>query len=327
MDRRTGFRVSAGENAYTFLWNPGNEMMRKSKVSITKLLLGFCVLFTAVALGSGGISTQTAAVVIENLKVGHTCSLKALANYQLRINSTCDSPVSLRMDVLLPDSSELKKNAAIIPDPSWVQLIPACFELEPQGAAVADIVITIPDDDQYLGRKFQVMVWSHPVGSSFIHLGLKSRIIFTLDSARADLSEMVSSADAGLDFDIEPAVISLEGVKLGTTWNLEQESGTVLRITNRGEQQRTITLQSLAVENSAASLTEGFLDTPDPTFLRFSQSQLTIGAGETELVRMSLDIPSLPEYKNKRYMFIIYAYSEAGGVTSGVYSRLYVSTT
>jgi hypothetical protein len=292
----------------------------------TTLLIGACLLLASIALGSGGLSTQTAAVVIENLKVGHTCSLKALANYQLRITSTCDSPVSLRMDVLLPDSSELKKNAAIIPDTSWVQLIPARFEMEPQGTAAADIVITIPDDDQYLGRKFQVMVWSHTVGSSFIQLGLKSRIIFTVDSARADPSEVVSSAGTGLNLGVEPAVISVEGVKLGTTWDLEQESGTVLRVTNRGEQQRTITLQSLTVESSVASLTEGFQDAPDPSFLRFSQSQLTIGAGETELVRMSLAFPSMPKYQSKRYMFIIYAYSEAGKVTSGVYSRLYVST-
>ena len=293
----------------------------------TTLLIGACLLLASIALGSGGLSTQTAVVMIENLKVGQTCSLKALANYQLRINSTCDSPVSLRMDVLLPDSSELKKNAAIIPDPSWVQLIPARFELEPQGVAAADIVITIPDDDQYLGRKFQVMVWSHTVGSSFIQLGLKSRIIFTVDSARADPAEVVSSAGAGLNLGLEPAVITVEDIKLGTAWDSQQRSGTVLQVTNRGEQQCTIRLQSLTVENSAASLTEGYLDTPDPTFLRFSQDQLTIEAGETKLIDISLSFPHMPEYQSKRYMFIIYAYSEAGGVTSGVYSRLYVSTT
>ena len=88
---------------------------------VTAIFLSFLATAAVDGTEAGGLRTQLGEVVIENLQIGQTYNLKQLANVRLIVTNTSDYSVDLRMDVQLPDSSELRKGAEPVPDTSWVR--------------------------------------------------------------------------------------------------------------------------------------------------------------------------------------------------------------
>lgn len=276
---------------------------------------------------AGGLRCQLGEVVIENLQIGQTYNLRELANLQMIVTNTGDQPVDLLMEVLVPDSGQLRQGAMAVPDNSWIELSQDSFTLGPQQPASADIIISIPDDLQYLGKKFQVIIWSHTVGtgSMFMEVGLKSRIIFTTDTVRASQEEMFTSSNASTNFELKPEEIFLENVPLGHTYDVSDEDGLVLTITNNGEREQTFRLKSRSIANSAATLTSGYDDAPDASYLQFSDNEFVLAPEESKTVKMYLKFPMKAEYTGKNYMFVVHAYTIDNNVKTGVYSRLYTA--
>lgn len=276
---------------------------------------------------AGGLRCQLGEVVIENLQIGQTYNLRELANLQMIVTNTGDQPVELLMEVLVPDSGQLRHGAEAVPEGSWIELSQKSFTLGPQQPASADIIISIPDDIQYLGKKYQVMIWSHTVGvgSMFMEVGLKSRIIFTTDTVRASREQMVTSSNASVDFELKPEEIYIDGVSLGQTYNVAENTGRVLTIINHGKRSQTFRLQSRTIKNSLATLTKNYEDAPEASYLQFSDDEFVLSPGETKTVTMFLEFPNKPEYAGKKYVFVIHAYAEGEKVSAGVYSRLYTS--
>ena len=113
------------------------------------------------SLIAGGLSTQLGEVVVANLQIGQTYNLMELANLQMAVTNTGADVVNLKMDVLQPETEELRLGAAIIPDASWVTLSQNSFTVGSMQRASSDIFISIPDEAQYLAKKFQVIIFPH----------------------------------------------------------------------------------------------------------------------------------------------------------------------
>lgn len=295
---------------------------------ISAILLAMALMaLTPATLYAGGLRCQLGEVVIENLQIGQTYNLRELANLQMIVTNTGEQPINLLMEVLVPDSGQLRQGAEAVPESSWVELSQDSFTLGPQQPAKADIIISIPDDLQYLGKKYQVMIWSHTVGvgSMFMEVGLKSRIIFTTDTVRASPEEMVTSSGASVDFDLKPEEFYLDNVSLGQTYDVAKNTGRMLKIINNGKRSQSFRLRSRTIKNSVATLTNNYEDAPEASYLQFSDDEFVLSPGETKSVKMFLKFPNKPEYAGKKYVFIIHAYAAGEKVNAGVYSRLYTS--
>ncbi|MEW5700670.1 MAG: hypothetical protein AB1792_00340 [Candidatus Zixiibacteriota bacterium] len=279
---------------------------------------------------AGGLSTQLGEVAIENLQIGQTYNLKQLANLSLIVTNTSDFSVELVMEVQAPDSSELKGGSEPVPATGWITLTQTTFTLERGAKATSDILITVPDDERYLGRKYQASIWSHTLGGNdggmCLAYGLKTRVLFSTDTVKADPVEAVVASTASADFTLKPEEITLTGIEPGRVYDVAEAAGVLLEITNRSEHIETIRLASRTVDNSLATLTGGFSDAPDASFLRFSESEITLPPRATRIVKMYLEFPARTEYAGGRYMFVIHAYTAGESVIAGVYSRLYAST-
>jgi len=286
-------------------------------------------LFVATAVQARGLSTSLGEVVVENLQVGQTYSLKQLANLRLTVTNNSDDSVALKMDILSPDSSQLKKGSSPIPDILWLKLSQSAFVLGPNEIALSDITLSIPDENRYLGKKYQVAIWSHTValaGSAMsLGLGLKSRIIFTTDTARVPANKIVKSSDASVELVLKPANLFLDDVELGTVYDPEARKGTVLTVSNQSGHEQLLRLRSLTVGNSVATLTKGYEDAPDASYLRFSEDEFVIPPFGTKEVRVYLDFSRRTEYCDRQFMFVIHAYVVGERVSAGVYSRVYAS--
>jgi len=291
-------------------------------VGIVALVLG------AAPRADAGLRTQVGEAVIENLQIGHSYSLKDLANLNLIVMNTGEEGVDLQMDVLLPETVELRLDAEAIPDVAWVTLTPAFFSMSAGGQAEAEIRIAIPDDPAYLGRRFQFTVWSHTIprgGGMFLAYGLKTRIIFTIDPNPPAGDALPAAGGANVQFALQPEEIHLDRLTAGTVFDVAGDGGHLLEVTNHGKEAQTLHLKSRRVRGSLATLTPGYEDTPDPSFLRFSQDEITVGPGETKKVKLYVEFPSGKKYAGHRYMFLIHGTTVGGRVTTGVYSRLYAS--
>lgn len=151
---------------------------------MSKRLLFYIVflnlLFTLSSSGyAGGLTTTFGEVKVENLKIGKQYSLEETAEFPLIVQNTSDQEIELKVEVLYPKEKELKKDFAPIPDTSWISLEKDHFILAPGEEAKTDVIINIPDDKEYQGRKYQVYLWSHTIGRS-LGVGLKSRLLFTV---------------------------------------------------------------------------------------------------------------------------------------------------
>lgn len=286
----------------------------------------FLTLATATAVQARGLTTGLGEVVVENLQVGQSYSLKQLANLSLSVTNNSDDSVALKMDILSPGSSELRKGSSAIPDISWIKLSRNSFALGPNGIASSDITISIPDDNRYLGKKYQVAIWSHTVpgvGEGMaIGLGLISRIIFTTDSTRVPANKIVKSSDASLELSLTPEKMFLDDLEPGVGQALK---GSVLTVSNHSGHEQLLRLRSLTVGNSATSLTKGYEDAPDASYLRFSEDEFILPPYGTKQVQVYLDFSRRTEYCGKRFMFVINAYIVGEKISAGVYSRVYAS--
>lgn len=303
-------------------------MHRTNMVRIAALLALACTVATGTAL-AGGLSTQLGEVVIENLQIGQTYNLRDLANLSLTVSNNCDFEIDLAMDPLVPEQSELKQGALAIPGLSWISLTQNRHVMTPKGRATTEILLSIPDDDQYLGQKFQVTIWSHsvprPGAGMALAYGLKSRIIFTIDPVRADPVDVVTMSTADADCVIAPQEIRLEQVATGRLWDLEKESDVHLTVSNPGTTERKVRLTSQTVGGSRAEVTRGYEDAPDASYLTFSENELVLAPRESRTVQMYLRFPGDRRYRGRDYMFIIHAQSVGEQVSTGVYSRVYAS--
>ncbi|MBI4335065.1 MAG: hypothetical protein HY589_00240 [Candidatus Omnitrophica bacterium] len=131
-------------------------------------------------LWAKGLSTGFGEVILEELETGLTYSAKETAGLPLVVVNTGKEPIDLKVELLMPDASELKEGYEPIPDLGWIKLEHTEFSgIQPKETATTDVAISIPNDDIYRGRKFQVFIWSHTTGTA-IGVGLKSKLLFTI---------------------------------------------------------------------------------------------------------------------------------------------------
>ena len=151
--------------------------MHRSAVVICVLAASVCFITHA---GAAGLSSTFSEVKIENLSIGTSYSTTKEAGLPLNVVNTGDEPIDLKVDILLPEQSELKEGFEPIPDIGWITLENDEFKgVKPKDSAIADVNISIPDDPKYLGKKYQVFIWSHTIGKR-IGVGLKSKLLITI---------------------------------------------------------------------------------------------------------------------------------------------------
>jgi len=166
-------------------------MIFACKSNPRNLRFGAALLFLAASLPAqpvfgGGLRCSVGEVVINNLKIGQTYSLKKLVNLPLTITNTANQSVVVRVEPQVPASSELKQGAEPIPEISWAKAIPDSLELAPHESKQVEMILAIPDNEALFGKKFQVNFWSHTLAQAgdLLAYGLSSRVIFSIDQAR-----------------------------------------------------------------------------------------------------------------------------------------------
>jgi hypothetical protein len=288
----------------------------------TGLLLTACALGLPSACRAGGLRCSIGEVIIENLRIGQDHSLEELANLPLSITNTGDQEITVRVDPLIPEADDLRYGAAPIPDISWTSAERDSFDLAPQTTEQVNLRIRIPDDAQYLGKKYQVTFWSHtiPRPDVFVACGLSSRVIFTIDPVRENAG---SKLPTGTSVSMSPSEATLRDVTAGVAHPLAATLDHPLVLKNPSSEAVLVELQMLHPEETAAGLPDGFGDLLKVSRVEFSPQQVELQPGEQKIVSGTVTFAPGARFPESTLVGIVSARVIGQGVRSGIYARIY----
>ena len=295
------------------------------------IILSLCLMFvTSVAMGAG-LKTYFGEVVVENLRIGQTYNLRDLVNLPLEVINTSDYPVDLEMKLQYPGGRDKRAGYEVIPSTSWIRLTKTFFTVQPGASAISDVIVSIPDDERYLGKKYQVNIWSGMTpGQRMLAAGLLSRLLITIaperKAGKVIPPEKRKKIISSLDFYVTPPNIVVRGLKVGKKVDLERFTGQTLKIMNPNDRAFTYRVSVKRVKDSLAGLRRGFEDTPDSSFLTLDKTEVNAEPLSIKEIKMFLEFPKEEQYKGKNYMFIISVEVLGQEIKFSRYAKLFVFT-
>jgi len=285
-------------------------------------LLLFGTLGLTPSTWAGGLRCSVGEVVIENLKIGQSYSLKTLANLPLAVTNTGEQTVTVRVEPLVPSEGELRQGAEPIPAGSWAKAVPDSFQLAPQETKAVEMVLNIPNEEGFFGKKFQVTFWSHSLAQpgDLLAVGLNSRVIFTIDRER-ETPGVVPSGDLGIS--ILPSEITLENIRSGRLIRLDEFMPKPLTVRNSSEKALSVELQTLVPEKSASLLPPGYANLLGSATVKLSPAKFDLQPGEEKKISGTVFFPIGEHLKGKKFMCIVSAAVVGQSVKTQIYSRIY----
>lgn len=155
-----------------------------------KNFLFFCgiiiFLLTPLVSYAYGLETGFGKIILENVPIGINYSMRDNAKFPLTIKNTGDKKVTLKIEVLIPQKDEIQKGYEAIPETNWIKLEKEEFVIPAKGEAETDVVISIPDEKKYLGKKFHAFIWSRTVEDN-LGVGIKSKLLINTKETKKEL--------------------------------------------------------------------------------------------------------------------------------------------
>lgn len=292
-------------------------------------------LFISLFLGTAGdvfakmrLQSTFGEVVMENLRLGETYNTREMVNLPLMVTNYSDEKLIIKLTVKKPQPGELREGYEAIPDIDWIELSTNRMEIEPGGHGAADVIIHVPNGEQYAKKRYQVLIQSIGAGKGSISLGIEHRLLFSIAPTEAQVKkdERKVKLLANLNYTVLPPKIMLYNFKLGKKQDLAELTGKTFKIINPNDEDYRYRVSSMAIEKSKVKSSPGYEDCPDPSFLTFSESEVDIPGNTVKIVKVFLNIPDKKEYRGKKYMFLIRTELLGQEIPVGQYNRVYVAT-
>jgi len=279
-----------------------------------------------------GLSVTWGEIRVDNLKIGGTYNIKEIAKLPFQVFYRGEKPVEIKIEPRTATKNELKPGYEPLPDISWLKITNDRFLLGPNESGYTDVIITIPNDKQYLGKKFQAYLETHTIGAAgkYIGLALDSRILISISSSEETIQEFDKRRkgllSGNLSFKVMPDKIIIDKVPVGKKVSLRKYSGVSLKILNPSDEKIVLMLKSLSETEALVSGEKGYEFTPDNSFLIINKNKITVKPNVIKNVDLYLKFPDKIEYKNKKYLFVIKIEPEKQEISLSYYVKIYVST-
>lgn len=278
-------------------------------ISLFFLISEFCV-----NVYSAGLSTHLAEVTVNNLEPGKKYSLKQTTNMSLKVFNTGTDSVNLKIDVLIPQSGDLKPGYEPLPDINWIKIEKDYFEnIAPNNFADTDVIISIPDSYLYLGKKYQAYLWSHTVanqGGFGIGVGLNSRLLIGITDYKISNT---GKQEKKLNFKLKPDKLNIK-TKVG------EKTETKIKIENISkEKQRYVFRLASEEEIKNNKNKEDFIK--DNKWITFGENDFEVEPGEIKEMNINVLIP---ENNHKKLFALIRIDCSSEHSREGIFYPVYI---
>lgn len=196
-----------------------------------------------------GLTSPTASIYLSNLKIGQSYSLQKLAGFKFKVSYRGKKTARVKIHLSKP-----KKNRGQyypIPNLDWIKLERNDFRLEPGETASTDIIVSIPDDENHLGKNYYVElipealpIWGG--GGIAMSVALLCRFNFSIAPKPPTKEERMLATEGlaeRLKVLISPEIFFLHDLDVGKKVSLEKRFKKSLKIINSTDQKIKVHIQ------------------------------------------------------------------------------------
>lgn len=268
-----------------------------------------------------GLSSQFVNVVMENLRPGQTYNLRELRGIPYTVKNRGDSAVDVQLDVTVPTEKAMYEHYEPMPDPAWLEIVPARYRLGAGEVGFSDLIIRIPDDPKHLGKHYQTEVWAHTVGTGLLAAGVKSQIRFSIGKGPETLqAEASAKSMVDLNYDLWPAALSVGSAKVGA-YDVKKAEKKSFKLTNRSDKDLELVF-SASPWPGQSTLPPGFVRVEDLSWVKFEPREVKVEGESLKDVRLVLDVPE--SLKGKKVAFLVQLTLPIGTIVN-TSNRVYVT--
>ncbi|MFC1523040.1 hypothetical protein ACFL6Y_11585 [Elusimicrobiota bacterium] len=288
-------------------------------------------------LYAGGLRVMTGDVYLSNLQIGNTYSLTELTGVPFQVQSNFTEPMEILIGPEKPGMREgLRAGYERIPASSWLTIEPSKFELAPGQQGLADVMITIPDDAELRGRKFQGHLWTRsnpdPSLGMGVVVGVKTRILFdvSIDTFTKKQKQEMRQLKKALNYMFMPGEINVKKGKVGK-WRLKKRAKKMFKIINPNDEELRFTVNILneseaRLKNySISSMVYG-----DPSWASIAEDKkdkdgyVAVEGNSIFLIPIKFDLPKTIK-KEKGVYFILQATLQGYSVPVTSYGKIVIN--
>jgi hypothetical protein len=285
-----------------------------------------------------GIAMRFVDVTLENVELGTTFNLRVLKNLPLiLVNLDPDQGADVVVVSEIPREKEMKDGYEPIADPSWITIVPSQFHLGPKASASADLIVKIPNDPKLIGHHYEAIIAARtdqrnkvlPEGGVLIQTGVRTRFrmsIGTPGPASLQREKLLKKlATVNTNFSINPDNLFVQDVSVGKSIDLKAEKKASLKIINQADDSVSLKFQSIAPDPNITPQS-GYGYAPDPHWLEPYSPVITAAGNSIKEIKFRLNIPDKPEYRGKKFMFLVQATLADDSLPLAYNNMIYVST-
>jgi|GEM_PF-2313397 len=275
--------------------------------------------------------TNTYAVVeMNNLQIGKTYNLSQITRFPLSSANRDSGTIGLMFTVEYPSAGDsLRTGYEPIPDVSWVTIPQSRFSNVGFGSsAILDVLLTIPDDKQYLGKKYQFYLSSYSVTGDPIGVGVSGKILISISDAEPDHAEKNAVKPEnvpGTKIKSSPYILEAKDVPLGQKYSIGK-----LKIANDNNCDVECKPESLKLQPTLVYRRPSYCNPMHPEFLLFEPDHIVIPAKKEAEIELFTNFPK--EFEDpvlapcQGFIFIVRIQVPQPGVDSGlgIYNIVYV---
>ncbi|OGS24215.1 MAG: hypothetical protein A2297_02580 [Elusimicrobia bacterium RIFOXYB2_FULL_48_7] len=280
---------------------------------------------------SAGISSPCGTMYLGNLKIGQSYSLQQSLGYPFNVTYSGRSMADMKITVVVP-STTTSDGFEPIPSDTWIKVVKDQFSLEPGQVAETDVIITIPNDEALMGRKFLVKISpasgapkAGGPGLAF-GVGLMCRLQLEIGAKPPTPEEIrqIKKQQLGgtVSVLVSPERIFLVDVPVGRKVNLKKEYQEALKIVNSTDFKLKTNIKSVDVIKSGMFAPTDYKVAEDPNWLKIGKESISLKKNSIIDIPLYLEIPESQKGEKLYFVIITEATSEIRNVK--YYTKVYV---
>jgi len=270
------------------------------------VLLLILLLCSTPASAELGLRTRFSDAILENLELGRSYNLRELRRLPYTIINCSTVGIDVLTEMEIPAKEACIEGYEPIPDPNWVQIIPNRTKIGVNENVSSDIVVTVPNDTVYVGRHFQVAIWSHTLRTGMLGVGVRSRLRFSTGQGPETLKkEKQIRGLLTLDIDMTPSSVYVLNVPAGKKVDLRKEKNVGLKLTNRTDAKVVVKVEPVPYNVQMGGLPPGYEPAPDLAWLELKPQKVKVNSNQIVDIKIFINIPDRTEYKGKKFVFLV----------------------
>lgn len=277
------------------------------------------------------LTTKFSDVVLSGMVPGMIYSLKQERRYPYKVRNNTDSSEDVEITVEIPSPTQMKDGYEPIPDVTWVKVFPTSFHLKPGEGTDCDVIISIPEGEEFANRHFQAMIVTKTVGHPDVRgialtFALASRMRFsTGPSPETVVAQYRKKIFEALKIDLTPLSLFLTDVPVGKKVKLDGEGFSTIQLINRGKENYRLGF-TIAKDPRIYGLTQDYEPAPDEMKIKFGKKKMKSKKRSINDVFMEIEIPERVEFYGRRFVFVVKAEVLGFDVPINLFSRVYFKT-